>query len=58
MDVLAALGPTWVKIGQVLSARVDLLPDTYIRVLKTLQDKVRWRLTGGRTDIQADCRDG
>lgn len=40
VDVLAALGPTWVKIGQVLSARVDLLPDTYIRVLKTLQDKV------------------
>lgn len=37
---LEALGPTFVKLGQVLSTRGDLLPHEYIAALSTLQDKV------------------
>lgn len=34
------LGPTFIKLGQVLSARPDLLPTEYIRAFEKLQDKV------------------
>jgi predicted unusual protein kinase regulating ubiquinone biosynthesis (AarF/ABC1/UbiB family) len=37
---LVELGPAYIKLGQVLSARPDLLPDEYIRELKKLQDDV------------------
>src|SRR5690349_1953606 len=37
---LVALGPAYVKLGQVLSTRPDLLPDIYIRELEKLQDDV------------------
>lgn len=37
---LGDLGPTFIKLAQVLSARADVLPMTYIRHLSTLQDKV------------------
>jgi predicted unusual protein kinase regulating ubiquinone biosynthesis (AarF/ABC1/UbiB family) len=37
---LVELGPAYVKLGQVLSTRPDLLPDTYIRELEQLQDDV------------------
>ena len=37
-DHLAALGPAFVKIGQVLSTRADLLPPVYRRELAKLQD--------------------
>jgi ubiquinone biosynthesis protein len=43
-DKLAAdlekLGPTFVKIGQLLSTRVELLPPAYLEALSRLQDKV------------------
>ena len=35
------LGPTWVKFGQILSTRPDLLPPEIIRELASLQDRVR-----------------
>ncbi|MDR3645092.1 MAG: AarF/UbiB family protein, partial [Clostridia bacterium] len=35
------LGPTFVKIGQILSTRPDILPDSYIREFRRLQDDVR-----------------
>jgi len=38
--VLTSLGPSFVKLGQVLSSRVDLLPATYIQELKSLTDQV------------------
>ncbi|MFQ5458336.1 MAG: ABC1 kinase family protein, partial [Myxococcota bacterium] len=37
---LAALGPTFIKFGQLLATRPDLLPDTLIEELRQLQDKV------------------
>jgi len=41
VDDLEAMGPTYVKLGQMLSTRPDLLPDAYIRALSRLQDKVK-----------------
>ncbi len=40
-DDLEAMGPTYVKLGQVLSSRPDLLPPQYIKALARLQDKVK-----------------
>ena len=37
---LEKLGPTFVKLGQLLSARTDLLPQPYLDALRRLQDKV------------------
>ena len=37
---LEELGPTFVKLGQILSTRPDLIPPDYIEELKKLQDKV------------------
>lgn len=35
------LGPTFVKIGQILSTRPDILPDAYLAEFRKLQDNVR-----------------
>ncbi len=37
---LISLGPTFIKIGQALGTRADLLPLPYIKELATLQDQV------------------
>ena len=37
---LVELGPAYIKLGQVLSTRPDLLPEPYIRELEHLQDDV------------------
>lgn len=39
-EALTACGPAFVKIGQVLSSRVDLLSPTYVTELRKLQDSV------------------
>jgi ubiquinone biosynthesis protein len=41
VDDLEAMGPTYVKLGQVLSGRPDLLPEPYLNALARLQDKVK-----------------
>ncbi len=38
---LEAMGPTYVKFGQVLASRPDLLPENYLRALARLQDGVK-----------------
>ena len=38
---LEAMGPTYVKIGQLLSSRSDLLPEVYLKPLSRLQDSVK-----------------
>ncbi len=40
VNTLIGLGPTFIKIGQSLSTRVDFLPPTYIEALGQLQDRV------------------
>jgi len=39
-QALEELGPTFAKLGQILSTRPDLLPDAFVRELSTLQDRV------------------
>jgi ubiquinone biosynthesis protein len=38
---LERMGPTYVKLGQILSSRPDLVPDAYLKALTRLQDKVK-----------------
>ena len=37
---LKKMGPTYVKLGQLLSTRPDLLPDSYLKALSNLQDNL------------------
>jgi ubiquinone biosynthesis protein len=39
-NVLEDLGPTYVKLGQVLSTRPDIMPPAFIEELQKLQDRV------------------
>jgi len=40
-DDLEKMGPTFIKFGQLLSSRSDLLPEPYLQALARLQDKVK-----------------
>src|ERR1017187_4665669 len=40
-DDLEKMGPTFIKFGQLLSSRADLLPESYLKALARLQDKVK-----------------
>ena len=40
VEDLKSMGPTYIKLGQLLSTRPDLLPDTYLQALTSLQDDV------------------
>lgn len=40
VEDLKAMGPTYVKLGQLLSTRPDLLPPHFMKALATLQDDV------------------
>lgn len=41
VDDLEGMGPTYVKIGQVLAGRPDLLPGPYLKALTRLHDRVK-----------------
>ena len=38
--VMQELGPTLIKLGQILSGRPDIIPENFIREFKSLQDRV------------------
>lgn len=40
LNAFISLGPTFIKLGQIISARPDLLPNEYIRSFEQLQDNV------------------
>ena len=40
LETLFVLGPTFIKLGQLLSTRPDVLPPVYVDVLSRLQDRV------------------
>jgi len=40
LAAIQELGPTFIKLGQVLSTRPDILPDNYTETFRTLQDDV------------------
>ena len=40
VQAIQELGPTYVKLGQILSTRPDILPDEYVEALAQLQDDV------------------
>lgn len=39
-NMMIQLGGLWVKLGQYLSTRADVLPSAYISLLKQLQDSL------------------
>ncbi|MEY2428846.1 MAG: hypothetical protein QOJ40_1731 [Verrucomicrobiota bacterium] len=54
-DDLERLGPTFVKLGQLLSSRADLLPQRYLKPLARLQDKVKpFRFEDAQMIIEAE----
>jgi ubiquinone biosynthesis protein len=40
-DDLEEMGPTFIKIGQLLSSRSDLIPEVYLKPLARLQDRIK-----------------
>ena len=39
VEALIGLGPTFIKLGQILSTRPDILPEAYIKALEQLQEQ-------------------
>ncbi len=39
-DTIARLGPTFIKLAQLFSARADIFPEPYLSAVSTLQDQV------------------
>lgn len=53
-QALENLGPTFIKLGQAMSGRPDLFPDSYIEELGKLQDRVPSFSTGSAAKVIED----
>jgi ubiquinone biosynthesis protein len=40
-NIMEELGPTYVKLGQVLGSRADIMPPTFVEEFRKLQDRVK-----------------
>ncbi|NHX36047.1 MULTISPECIES: ABC1 kinase family protein [Halolamina] len=57
-DTMLELGPAFIKVGQVLSTRPDIVPPTYTDVFGTLQDEIPEDAGGDpRTVLEAELGD-
>lgn len=57
-DTMLELGPAFIKVGQVLSTRPDIVPPPYAEVFGTLQDEVPERAGGDpKTVLTAELED-
>jgi predicted unusual protein kinase regulating ubiquinone biosynthesis (AarF/ABC1/UbiB family) len=50
-DTMLDLGPAFIKIGQVLSTRPDIVPPTYTEAFETLQDEIPETAGGDPTTV-------
>jgi ubiquinone biosynthesis protein len=56
---LETLGPTFIKIGQILSCRPDLIGDALTARLRRLQDRIApvdWRIVAAQVEQSLGCR--
>jgi len=57
-DTMLELGPAFIKVGQVLSTRPDIVPPTYTEVFRTLQDEIPENAGGDpQTVLEAELGD-
>ncbi|MFC5367645.1 AarF/ABC1/UbiB kinase family protein [Salinirubrum litoreum] len=54
LESLLTLGPTFIKLGQLLSTRPDILPPQYVDVLSSLQDEVPPAEWAGAKEVLED----
>mgnify|MGYP000165092711 FL=1 len=54
LDSFLTLGPTFIKLGQLLSTRPDVLPPEYVDVLSDLQDRVPPAEWAGAKEVLED----
>src|SRR6056297_3247695 len=57
-ETMLDLGPAFIKVGQVLSTRPDIVPPTYVEEFATLQDEVPEEAGGDpMTVVEAELED-
>ncbi|MEF8799628.1 MAG: AarF/UbiB family protein [Halolamina sp.] len=58
VETMLELGPAFIKVGQVLSTRPDIVPETYAAEFRTLQDEVPEDTGGDPQQVVREDLDG